>query len=377
MSVADSSRRMGHYASLADSLVLPEQLKLDDVVKMTPLEMAQRSALVMRCHQTLVNQALSLRNPVYRQLMIECLLHPKITFLEMYPARADREALRDRLAEHGFMLREDDVDELFPPHHLDPQPYLTAPSSHFDFYNAHPGGLAMTVAVNCRMAEYHTAAYQDHFGIPADRDLCVAALCIHEYPKVWLYYWKPDGSWGEEPRTIDQDTWHAHDIYVTSELMHRGAPPELIMAVAAAHQLSLLDASMDGKRVVCNWRGPSQVVKFLHASALLANRDPLQDGLLVEGRDGYQLAPQPCEIWVTHLADMNWPYTMGGAHLHVQPLLETYASEDFGLRSTDSLEFNQFRSYIWSQVGQIPLYEVLVRDGREAVRTLLQRLIRR
>src|SRR5207249_8338117 len=103
MSVADSSRRMGHYASLADSLVLPEQLKLDDVVKMTPLEMAQRSALVMRCHQALVNQALSLRNPVYRQLMIECLLHPKITFLEMYPARADREALRDRLAEHGFM----------------------------------------------------------------------------------------------------------------------------------------------------------------------------------------------------------------------------------------------------------------------------------
>jgi hypothetical protein len=134
---------------------------------------------------------------------------------------------------------------------------------------------------------------------------------------------------------------------------------------------------MDGKRVVCNWRGPSQVVKFLHASALLANRDPLQDGLLAEGRDGYQLAPQPCEIWVTHLADMNWPYTMGGAHLYVQPLLETYAREDFGIRSTDSLEFNQFRSYIWSQVGQIPLYEVLVRDGREAVRTVLQSLIRR
>jgi hypothetical protein len=368
---------MGHYTSLADSLVLPDAVSLDEITSMTPLEMAQRSALVMRCHQELVNQALSLRNPVYRQLMLECLLEPRITFLEMYPAGSDREALRDRLAEHGFMLREDDVEELFPPNHLSPQPYLTAPSSHFDFYNAHPGGLAVTVAVNCRMAEYHAAAYQDHFGIPVDRDLCVAALCIHEYPKVWLYYWKPDGSWGEEPRTIDQDTWHAHDIYVTAELMHRGAPPELIMAVAAAHQLSLLDASMDGKRVVCNWRGPVQVVKFLHAAALLAGRNPLEDGLLVQSRNGYQLAPQPCEIWVTHLADMNWPYTMGAAQLHVLPLLEAYASEDLGIDSSGSAELNQLRNYVWSQVGQIPLYEVLVRDGREAVRTVLRRLVRR
>ena len=86
---------------------------------------------------------------------------------------------------------------MFPANPRSPQTYLTAPSSHNDFYNAHPGGLAVTVAYNVRMAEAYTANYRQMYGLPINRDLPSAALCIHEYPKVWLYQWQEDGSWSE------------------------------------------------------------------------------------------------------------------------------------------------------------------------------------
>ena len=37
--------------------------------------------------------------------------------------------------------------------------------------------------------------------------------------------------------------------------------------------------------------------------------------------------------------------------------------------------FNQFKNYVWSQVGQIPLYEVLVREGFDAARATVARLV--
>ena len=46
-----------------------------------------------------------------------------------------------------------------------PQTYLTAPSSHNDFYNAHPGGLAVTVAYNIRMADAYTENYRQMYGL--------------------------------------------------------------------------------------------------------------------------------------------------------------------------------------------------------------------
>jgi hypothetical protein len=76
---------------------------------------------------------------------------------------------------------------------------------------------------------------------------------------VWLYQWQTDGSWLEEPRTVYDDTWHAHCIYVTAEPTHRRHDARIVMAMAAAHQLSALEASMDGHRVVCKWHGLDRI----------------------------------------------------------------------------------------------------------------------
>jgi hypothetical protein len=367
------------YSAFSQDLDLAPARPLAEVVAMSPEAMARASRLVMSAYNELLQVAASLEDPGYRRLMTECIASPKVTFLELYPTEQDRRRMFDEMVRLGFFNAADDPDHVWPKGHLTPQTYLTAPSSHNHFYNAHPGGLAVTVAYNVRMAEAYTANYRQMFGLPINRDLPSAALCVHEYPKVWLYQWLEDGSWLEEPRTVYDDTWHAHCVYVTAELMYRRCDSRIVLAMAAAHQLSALNARMEGRDVVTQWLGLERVAHFVAAAAVLAQVDPVDYGLL-ERRDGkLVLAPVPAEQWVTHLADMNWPYTMGAAHLHTWPMLQQVARDDLGLSDRDlaGRPFNQLKNYVWSQLGQIPLYEILVREGYDAARKTVGRLVTR
>ena len=365
------------YSAFSADLDLARQRKLAEVVEMTPEEMANASRVVTSAYNELLSVAASLEDSEYRRLMTECVARPKITFLEMYPSDQDRRRLFDEMVKLGFFNKGDSPDHVWPRGHMDPQTYLTAASSHNHFYNAHPGGLAVTVAYNIRMSEAYTANYRQMMGVPINRDLPSAALCVHEYPKVWLYQWLEDGSWLEEPRTVYDDTWHAHCIYVTAELMHRRFDARIVMAMAAAHQLSALDARMEGHDVICNWIGLDRVAHFIKAAAVMAQVDPVEYGLLSKKSGKVVLEPVPAEQWVTHLADMNWPYTMGAAHLYTYPMLREFASERYGMKgkALSGRPFNQFKNYVWSQLGQIPLYEILVREGREAALKTVQRLV--
>jgi len=366
------------YTAFSDELELAPQRRLEEVVSMSAEEMAKASLMIMGTYNELLRTAASLEDPKYRQLMVECITRPKITFLEMYPADQDRRRLFDEMVKLGFFNAGDDPDYVWPAGHMSPQTYLTAPSSHNDFYNAHPGGLALTVAYNIRMADAYTQNYRQVFGVPINRDVSVVGLLVHEYPKVWLYQWQEDGTWLEEPRTVYDDTWHAHCIYVTAELMHRRFDSRIVMAMAAAHQLSALNASMDGRRVVTNWVGLDRVAHFIKAAGVLANVDPVDYGLLEKKNGEIVLAPQPAEQWVTHLADMNWPYTMGAAHLYTEPLLKQFAASVLKVRDRDlaAKPFNQLKNYVWSQLSQITLYEIFVREGKEAAEKTLSRLVR-
>lgn len=366
------------YTSFSADLPTPTTRRLEEVIAMSPESMAKASLLVTRAYSELLAVAGSLEDARYRSLMTECLEQPKVTFLELYPDEQDRKRIFKEMVKFGFFNNEDSPDHVWPSGHMNPQTYLTAPSSHNDFYNAFPGGLAVTVAYNIRMADAYTENYRRFYGLPLNRDIPAAALCIHEYPKVWLYQWLEDGSWLEEPRTVYDDTWHAHCIYVTAELMYRRCEPRLVMAMAAAHQLSMLDATMDGRRAVCKWVGPDRVTTFIQAAAVLAQVDPVDYGLLERAGRGVSLRPLPAEQWVTHLGDMNWPYIMGGAHLYTYPLLKEIARDDYGMTEVDlsGRPFNQFKNYVWSQLGQIPLYEIFVREGKEPARKAIKRLIR-
>lgn len=365
------------YQAFSGELDLCETRPMEEVIAMSPENMARSSRLVMGTYNELLQVASSLENDDYRKLMTECITGPKVTFLELYPTDADRRKMFDEMVKLGFFNAKDDPDHVWPAGHMNPQTYLTAPSSHNDFYNAHPGGLAVTVAYNIRMAEAYTANYRQMFGVPVNRDVSVAGLLIHEYPKTWLYQWKDDGSWLEEPRTVYDDTWHAHCIYVTAELMYRRFDSRIVMAMAAAHQLSALEAGMDGRDVTTNWVGMERVAHFIKAAAVLAQVDPVAYGLLEHKNGDMVLAPQPAEQWVTHLSDMNWPYTMGAAHLYTQPALRQVAEDDLGIKGADlhGKPFNQLKNYVWSQISQVTLYEILVREGEDAMRKTVNRLV--
>lgn len=365
------------YSAFHADLELAPARPLAEIEAMSPEDMARASRIVSAAYNELLQTASSLEDPEYRRLMTECVASPKVTFLEMYPTREDKEKLFADMVRRGFFNVEDDVDHVFPPGNMTPQNYLTAPSSHNAFYNAHPGGLALTVAYNIRMADAYTHHYRQIYGLPINRDLPAAALCVHEYPKVWLYQWQEDGSWREEPRTVYDDTWHAHCIFVTAELMYRRFDARMTMAMAAAHQLSMLDAHMEGREVVARWVGEDRVAHFIQAAAALAQVDPVDYGLLERKDGGLVTGPLPAEQWVTHLADMNWPYTMGAAHNHTWPLLRQLAADDYGIGEGQGRRLNQFKNYVWSQLGQITLYEILVREGFEAARATVGRLVRK
>jgi hypothetical protein len=365
------------YSAFHADLELAPARSLAEIEAMTPEDMARASRIVSAAYNELLQTASSLEDAEYRRLMTECVASPSVTFLELYPAPEDRRKLFEDMVRRGFFNAEDDADHVFPPGHMHPQSYLTAPSSHNVFYNAHPGGLALTVAYNIRMADAYTHHYRQVYGLPINRDLPAAALCVHEYPKVWLYQWQDDGSWREEPRTVYDDTWHAHCIFVTAELMYRRFDARMVMAVAAAHQLSMLDATMEGRDVVTNWIGEGRVAHFLEAAAALAQVDPVDYGLLERKGGRLVTGPLPAEQWVTHLADMNWPYTMGAAHNYTWPLLRQLTGEDYGLKDGDRRQINQFKNYVWSQLGQITLYEIFVREGFDAVRATIRRLVTR
>jgi hypothetical protein len=365
------------YSHFSEDLELEPQRSLEEVVAMSPEDMARASRLVVGTYNELLQTANSLEDPGYRRLMRECIAVPKIGFLEMYPGDDDRRKLFDEMVKLGFFNAGDDPDHVWPRGHMNPQTYLTAPSSHNDFYNAHPGGLALTVAYNIRMADAYTENYRQAYGLPINRDLPVASLLVHEYPKVWLYQWLDDGSWLEEPRTVYDDTWHAHCIYVTAELMYRRYDSRIVMAMAAAHQMSMLDASMDGRAVVANWIGLDRVCHFIKSAAIMAQVDPVDYGLLERKNGELVLATQPAEQWVVHMADMNWPYTMGAAHLYTWPMLKQIAQEELGISGGDlnGRPFNQLKNYVWSQLGQIPLYEIYVREGYDAARKTVARMV--
>ena len=145
------------YSAFHADLELAPARSLAEIEAMTPEDMARASRIVSAAYNELLQTAASLEDAGYRRLMTECVASPKVTFLELYPSAEDRRKLFDDMVRRGFFNAEDDADHVFPPGHMDPQTYLTAPSSHNEFYNAHPGGLALTVAYNIRMADAYTA----------------------------------------------------------------------------------------------------------------------------------------------------------------------------------------------------------------------------
>ena len=101
------------YSAFSADLDLRPTRSLDEVVSLTPEQMAPASRLVSAAYNELLQVAASLEEPGYRRLMTECLTAPKITFLDLYPTEQDRKQIFAEMVRRGFFNPEDLVDEIF------------------------------------------------------------------------------------------------------------------------------------------------------------------------------------------------------------------------------------------------------------------------
>ena len=83
------------YSKFSQDLDLAPTRGLEDVISMTPKDMALASRLVTGTYNELLQTAASLEDQGYRRLMTECISSPKVTFLELYPSQDDRRKLFD------------------------------------------------------------------------------------------------------------------------------------------------------------------------------------------------------------------------------------------------------------------------------------------
>ena len=165
-------------------------------------------------------------------------------------------------------------------------------------------------------------------------------------------------------------------------MMHRRVDAALTAAVAVAHSTGTVDVTVEGRETKIRLTGPEVVVKIIEAAAMLAQVDPVDYGLLRRKADGsHALEALTAEQWSAHLGDMNWPYTLGAAHPVGKAFLQELAVRDYGISGDDIKQFpytrafNQLKNYVWSQVGEIGLYEVLQREGKDAARRFVNRLV--
>jgi hypothetical protein len=84
--------------------------------------------------------------------------------------------------------------------------------------------------------------YEKVYGVKLDRDLVIAGLILHDWGKLWFLFddgsgkiqepeWYPK-AWGTKAKW----KWMGgHGAVLYAELIHRGAPKELLFAAASAH----------------------------------------------------------------------------------------------------------------------------------------------
>src|SRR6266540_3192931 len=85
------------YGAFSEDLDLAQTRKMEEVVAMSPEDMARSSRLIMGVHNELLQTASSLEDRAYRELMTECIVRPKVTFLDLYKTKEDRRRLFDEM----------------------------------------------------------------------------------------------------------------------------------------------------------------------------------------------------------------------------------------------------------------------------------------
>jgi len=338
---------------------------LEEVLKLSPVDMAERSDLAVSAFRYMLSAADEISDPALRQAVTSILKMPTATVLERFKDDAAKTEMRAKLVEAGLLKPEITVAQLFPPaaKPAEPaQPTLSAPGSGYGSHHAYPGGLVVHVALNVRSSLGLYGGYRDTYGSRLSRDVVLASQLLHDLHKPWVFQWKADGSLLTEYPIAGTGAHHSLSV---AESVYRGLPADMIIAQASAHDHPG-DAESEAK-----------VVGYLKAGAMIAGKDPVQYGLLAADGKSIKL-PRSIESFITHIGDHDWILSVP-TNKWTMPLLQDAAVKDYGMTEADLTgeRFFKFRNYVYANATMIGLHHLNVAEGPNAVREVINALIRK
>ena len=187
--------------------------RIDQIVAMSPTEMAKTGAWTSAAYDRFMGYVYSIKDKELRVFVLGMLEKPTST---VFKASAQPDALR------------------------------TAPASGGPGHHHYPGGLAVHLLENIEIALGWMNSFQNVHGITTtDRDLIIAELALHDWSKVW-YEWdastgkvkKPawfPAAWGGKDGVAKWGWMGEHGAVVYSEMLKRKAPEKLLFGAASAH----------------------------------------------------------------------------------------------------------------------------------------------
>lgn len=328
-----------------------------------PIQAANQSELVRYSFNYIQSSIKKIKNAELKAKAADLVTNVQPTFMKMYSSSSDITKIYNKLTDNALIdTSKVSVSQLFPvvPNNL--QKFISAPGSTYNSHHAYPGGLCTHTASNISIAEGLINTYKDIFGYEVNTDTILTALAVHDMGKAYALQWNNDDSCFVEYTIAGTG---AHHIFSLVEAMHRNMPAEIIVAQACAHNHPGSD------------KDEEQVVNWIKAASLIAQKDPVKEGYL--NKTGTKLNyPHHQEWYIVHLGDHDWMLS-GYACTAVVSALKDIAQKDYNFTNADlnSVKFNRFRNYIGSQYSFMFLHNLLTKEGFDSVRKAVNNLITR
>lgn len=342
-----------------------QSISYEECLQLTPLDMAKRSQVVLKHQSYLEEQLNSITSESLRSKIGPMLFEPYPAFLELYGGQAGLKELEQALAEAGFydFKHSEKVGvSLMPPlvRREEAQSFLESSGSGMNSHHNFPGGLAVHVSVNLKLALAAQQICEESYGYDLKRNMIVAAQLLHDCQKPYVLQWQNNGTIRPQ---VNLARTGSHHIFGLAESIYQKLPAAVVVTQACAHN-----------HVVTQY-DENFIVEWLKCAAFLAQVDPIEYGLLEE--DGKTLPlPRWQEYGLTHLGDHTWVVTLPATQW-INPLMEEILQEEYDLssREPESAAYYALRNYVYSQATTLYLHQLYVKEGAKGVAYFVRSLV--
>jgi hypothetical protein len=303
-------------------------------------KISEGSQRIRENYQALIHEANQIKNPAYRQAALEILDRPRFSVID---GRKSQEAMiTAQLIKAGLYAPTLNPPSLFPTNK--PMDFIAAPASFWSQHHTYPGGLVYHTRTNLRIGLGIEKSWAKDYGFGTlDLDLIRLAVIWHDSAKTMTIAWKDDGTASPSEGDPIANTG-AHHIWGVAEALYRGMSPRFVVTLASAHNSALPPDKL-------------QLLGYLRAGAIIAGKPYSAAGLIDDGTDLAE--PAPLESFLHHLSDHDFvaaQVTLPFIRAKLDQITAKNGAPDYWAEDR-----------IFSDHGDIQLYELFLRDGESAL----------